>query len=98
MALPLGIGLSIFVGDVHHWKLAKVVDAGMGSCWLPPVSAWNVLPPLARIIAMSELGGHLKDHGARLAHVFWQGGDQLRADRTLGHGDIACGFHKGCKL
>ena len=47
---------------------------------------------------MREMGGHFEDHSARLAHVFWQVGHQLRVDWPLGHRDIPRGFDEGCKF
>ena len=98
MALPLGVGLSIFESDVHHWKLAVVVQAGARPCRVLPTCAWNVLPPLPRVIAVGQLGGYLEHHSTRLAHGFWQAGNQLRVDRSLCHSHVARGFDKGCKF
>ena len=98
MALPFGIGLGIFVSDVNRRKLPVVVNAGVWACWMLPVRAWQVLPPLPRVISVAEFGRYLEHHGPRLAHVLWQAGDQLWVDRPLCHCDIASGFHEGCKF
>ena len=75
-----------------------LLNIGSGSGRMAPIGAWDVLPPLPRIIALGQFVWHFKNHGTGLAHGLWQASVVLGIDGSFSHGDIRRGFDKGFKF
>ena len=79
-------------------EVTMLRNIGRGAGRMAPIGAWDVLPPLPRIIALGQFVWHFKNHGTGLAHGLWQASVVLGIDGSFSHGDIRRGFDKGFKF
>ncbi|SPA15187.1 hypothetical protein CBM2633_A50817 [Cupriavidus taiwanensis] len=100
LAGPPGIGLCVFVRDLHHRVVVLALDRAAGAGRMAPVGAGHIAPPARVILQRYRPRRADEDHAARDHGAVGRtrrAGRQLHAQgfpvgRTLGGGDITGGF------
>ncbi|SPA49739.1 protein of unknown function [Cupriavidus taiwanensis] len=106
LAGPLGIGLCVFVRNLHHRVVVLALDRAARAGRMAPVGAGHIAPPARIVLQRHRARRADEDHAARDHGAVGRArraGRQLHAQgfpvgRALGGGDITGGFDELAEL